>query len=239
MCQTIEMAYPEESGISQGPGHFVFDYLRAAEMVIADSGLQVSWIALPSARMSHQIQVERKNYCIAGAGVTPERAAIGQFSEIFVTDRLLAVVALKSQRDHLAQARDFHDLITQGQQSFLGLQGVNYGDLIAPQLAELKDRITFIPRNTEQMLDMIERGRADYGLVMKTYTTNYLATRGDRDNFVLHSYPDMHRDFRTAFYCSLAVSPDVITVLNQAIIRQLPKIREMFPEQQVDGPDKP
>jgi ABC-type amino acid transport substrate-binding protein len=233
-ASTIEMAYPDENGIAQGPGHFAFDFLRAAELIVNDSGLTVAWVPMPVARMIHQIQVGQQNFCVAGAGVTSERAATGQFTKPFINDRLLAVVALKSQKDHLSQAHDFSELIAQGKENFIGYQGANYGDAIAPQLDKLKGRIAFVPRNTEQMLDMLERSRADYGLAMKTYLTNYLTATGESDRFVVASYPDMHRDFRTAFLCSRSVPGSVIETLNAALDRQLPKIREMFPEQRLD-----
>ena len=230
---TIEMAYPAENGISQGPGHFAFDFLRAAEMIVNDSGLTVTWVPMPVARMFHQIQNGQQNFCVGGAGVTNERAAQGQFSKTYINDRMLGVVALKSQRDRLAQAKDFNELIAQGTQNFVGYQGANYGEAIAPQLAKLKGRIDFVPRNTEQMLDMIEKGRADFGLVMKTYTSNFLAARGDEKFFII-SYPDMHRDFRTAFLCSRSVPGSVLEALNAAIDRQLPKIRDLFPDERLD-----
>jgi len=232
---TIEMAYPQEVDIPQGPGHFAFDFLKAAELIVNDSGLAVAWTAMPTARLLHQIQVGQENFCVGGAGVTSERAAVGQFSKPFINDRLLAVVALKDKRDGLMKAHDFNELIDQGRQSFIGYQGANYGDQIAPLLDKLKGRIAFVPRNTEQLLDMLDRGRADYGLAMKTYIANYLAARGESDKFVVIAYPDMRREFRTAFLCSRSVPGSVIDALNAAIDRQLPKIRELFPEQKLDA----
>jgi polar amino acid transport system substrate-binding protein len=234
-AQAIQIAYPEEGGIAQGPGHFAFDFLRAAELVANDSGLDVTWKALPIARMMHQVQVGQTSYCVGGAGITAERAAIGQFTRPYINDRMLAVVALKIQQERLGKAQDFRQLVAQGKQIFLGLQGANYGELIAPQLAQLKDRISYVPHTTEQMLEMLQRGRADYGLVMKTYTGNYLAARRDHDNFILVSYPDLRRDFRVAFLCSRSVPAATIDRLNAAIARQLPRIRQLFPEQQLDS----
>ena len=232
--QTIEMAYPDEQGITQGPGHFAFEYLRAGEIVVADSGIQVNWVALPVPRMMKELQSGLKPFCLGGAGVTPERAKIGHYTHPYLNDRMLAVVAMKSNQPLLAQSHDFAELIRQGPQSFIALQGADYGTIVAPQLASLRDRLSLAPRNTEQMLDMLRAGRADFGIVMKSYTANFLAQRGDRDDFVLASYPDMHRDFKVAFLCSTAVPPEVLAALNRSIDRKMPELNRTFPDLRLD-----
>jgi len=233
-AQTIEMAYPEEDAVGQGPGHFAFNFLRAAEMIVNDSGLSVTWTPMPVARLIHTVKTGKANFCVGGAGINAERAAFGQFSLPFMNDRWIGVIGLKSRRKPLEEARNFEELAAQRGLRFLGIQGSNYGAQIAPQLAELQDRIGFIPRSTEQLLDMLQRGRADYGLVMKTYMENYLAARPERDDFVVVGYPDLRRDYPTAFMCSRVLPAGTIDALNAAIARQLPKIRAAFPEQRLD-----
>jgi ABC-type amino acid transport substrate-binding protein len=92
-------------------------------------------------------------------------------------------------------------------------------------------RLSDVPHNTGQMLDMLKRGRADYGLVSETYARNYLAAQPDGGAFAVHTYPDMRRDFQLAFLCSKATSDAVIAKLNQAAQRQAAAIQARFPDQ--------
>jgi hypothetical protein len=85
-------------------------------------------------------------------------------------------------------------------------------------------------RSDDQMFDMLKNRRADFAIMPKVYLENVLADRADRDRYVVVGYPDMRRDFQVAFLCSRAVSRDVIDRLNASISRQLPVIREKFPD---------
>ena len=60
-----------------------------------------------------------------------------------------------------------------------------------------------------------------------------MATRPDRDGFVMVSFPDLRRDAAMGFFCSKAVAPSVLQQLNAAITRQLPRLRSLFPDQAV------
>jgi polar amino acid transport system substrate-binding protein len=205
--ETLELAYPEEDGIEQSPGHFAFDFLRAAEMVANDSGLAVHWTALPHKRVMRQLEQQQPDFCIAGAGITPEREKLGKFTLPYYEDRMISVLALSSQRAALNKAHSLEELVASGNTTFLGYMGANYGTQVQAQVEKLGDRLSSSPRNMTQMLDMLERGRADFALLPNRYALNYLALRGERDRFIVHTYPDMHRDFHTAFLCTKPV-PD-------------------------------
>ena len=232
-AETIEMAYPEEPTVVQGPGRFAFDYLRAAEMVTADSGLSVRWVALPNPRALRRLMQSDKNFCVGGAGITPDRRVIGKFSEPFITDRMIGVLALKSHRAELDQARSLAELIATSRGDFLSYNGFNYGDQVSKQVAALRlqGRLSDVAHNTGQMLDMLKAGRVDYALVSQSYVASYLAAHPERADFTLLSYPDMRRDFRMAFLCSKSVSDEVIAKLDQAIKRQAAAIQARFPDQ--------
>jgi len=232
-AETIEMAYPEDPAIEQGPGHFAFDFLRAAEMVVEDSGLSVRWVSLPNPRSMHRLQQGDAEFCMSGAGITPERRALGKFSTPYIFDRMIGVIALKSQRAELDRSRSLVDLSHRGKGDFLAYVGFNYGEQVTPELDVLRHqgRLSEVPHTTGQMLDMLKRGRAEYGLVSQTYAVNYLAAIPDGGDYVVRSYPDMRRDFQMAFLCSRAVPDDVITKLDQAVQRQAAAIEARFPDQ--------
>ncbi len=227
-AETVELAYPEEDGVEQSPGHFVFDFLRAAEMVVDDSGLAVTWVPLPNQRLFHQLSHEQPNFCIAGAGITADREKLGNFTIPFFEDRMMAVVALPSRRATLDKVHSLEELVGLGDTTFLGYVGMNNGAQVSAQIEKLGSRIQIAPRNTGQMLDMLARDRADFAFLPQAYAENYLALRPDHDNFIVRSYPDMHRDFHTAFLCTKPVPEDVIGKLNQAIRRQQPAIEARF-----------
>lgn len=230
-AETIEIAYPEEDGVEQSPGHFVFDFLRAAEMVVNDSGLSVRWVPLPNQRILHQLGAEQPDLCIGGAGITPEREKIAKFTVPFFEDRMMAVLALSSHRAMLDEAHSLDELIKHGDTTFLGYVGMNYGAQVAAQLERLGPRLQTTPRSTAQLLDMLARGRADFALLPYAYAQNYLALRSDHDKFLVRAYPDMHRDFHTAFMCTKPVSDEVVVKLNEAIRRQQPLIEARFGDQ--------
>ena len=232
-AETLEIAYPEDPAVEQGPGHFAFDFLRAAEMVVEDSGLTVRWVALPNPRAVHMLQQGDANFCIGGAGITPDRREWGKFSTPFIADRMLGVIALKSHRGDLDRARSLADLSRRAQGDFLAYTGFNYGDDVTPQLEALRHqgRLSEVPHNTGQMLDMLKRGRAEYGLVSQTYALNFLAALPEGGSFIVRSYPDMRRDFQLAFLCSRSVSDEVMAKLNQAVQRQAAAIETRFPDQ--------
>ncbi len=227
-ADTIELGYPEEAGVDQTPGHFVFDFLRAAEMVVNDSGLSAHWVPLPPQRLLHQLTRQQPNFCIAGAGITAERAKIGKFTLPFYEDRMVAVIALAARHATLDKARSLEDLIQLNDTTFLGYVGLNYGTEVSARIDQLGSRMQSAPRNTAQMLDMLERDRADFALLPYQYAVNLLALRPDREHFIVRSYPDMHRDFHTAFLCTKPVSEHVIDTLNAAIRREQPGIDARF-----------
>jgi ABC-type amino acid transport substrate-binding protein len=231
-AETIEMAYPEDPAIEQGPGHFAFDFLRAAEMVVEDSGLSVRWVALPNQRSVHRLIQGDPNFCMGGAGILPDRSALGKFSAPFIEDRMIGVMALKSHRADFDRAHSLADLIDRAHGDFLTYTGFNYGGQVMPQLEPLRrqGRLSEVPHNTGQMLDMLKAGRADFALVSETYGTNYLAARGETGDFILRSYPDMHRDFPLGFLCSKSVPDAVITRLDQAVQREAVAIQARFPD---------
>ncbi len=232
-AETIEMAYPEDPAIEQGPGHFAFDFLRAAEMVVEDSGLAVRWVALPNQRSVHRLMQGNANFCIGGAGITPERRELGKFSEPFIEDRMIGVIALKSRHADLDSAHSLAELIRRARGDFLIYTSFNYGGQVTPQLEALRQagRLSETPHNTGQMLDMLKGRRADFALVSQTYGTNYLAARAETGAFIVRSYPDMHRDFPLGFLCSKSVDDGVMTKLDQAVERQTPAIEARFPDQ--------
>jgi ABC-type amino acid transport substrate-binding protein len=230
-AETIDLAYPEDDGVEESPGHFVFDFLRAAEMVVKDSGISGHWISLPNKRLMYEIQQERPNFCVAGAGITPEREKVGKFTLPFFEDHMIAVLALPSGRAKLDRARSFEELVAQGDTTFLGYIGMNYGTQVTAQVDKLGDRLVAAPRSTTQMLDMLVAGRAEFALLPYEYATNYLTARHDRGQYLVRTYPDMHRDFHTAFLCSRKVPDEVIAKLNEAIRRQQPLIEARFGDQ--------
>ncbi len=232
-AETIEMAYPEDPAIEQGPGHFAFDFLRAAEMVVEDSGLSVRWVALPNQRSFHRLMQGDANFCIGGAGILPDRHDLGKFSEPFIEDRMIGVMALKSHRADFEKAHSLAELIRRARGGFLTYTGFNYGEQVMPQLEPLRQhgRLSEVPHNTGQMLDMLRAGRADFALVSETYGANYLAARAETGDFIVRSYPDMHRDFPLGFLCSKSVPDEVIAKLDQAVQRQAAAIQARFPDQ--------
>jgi ABC-type amino acid transport substrate-binding protein len=232
-AETIELAYPEEPSIDQGPGRFAFDYLRAAEMVANDSGLTVHWVSLPNARSIHRLTQGEANFCLSGAGILPERRELGKFTEPFITDRMIGVLTLKSHRAALDRAHSLAELIASEKGDFLLYNGFNYGDQMSGNVAALRrqGRVSEVAHNTFQMLDMLKAGRVDYALVSQSYVANYLAARPEGGDFVLHSFSDMRRDFHLAFLCSKTTSDEVMAKLDQAIRRQTAAIQARFPDQ--------
>jgi len=232
-AETIEVAYPEEPTIDQGPGRFAFDYLRAAEMVTDDSGLSVRWVSLPNPRSMRRLTQNDENFCIGGAGITPDRRAVGKFSEPFIIDRMIGVLALKSHRADLDKAQSLAELIATGRGEFLTYNAFNYGDQVSGQVDKLRrqGRLSDVAHTTAQMLDMLKAGRVDYALVSQSYVTGYLAAHPERADFILLSYPDMRRDFRLAFLCSKSVPDEVLAKLDEAIRRQAAAILARFPDQ--------
>jgi len=232
-AETIEIAYPEEPTVDQGPGRFAFDYLRAAEMVTDDSGLSVRWVSLPNARAMWRLSQSDPDFCVGGAGITPERRAFGKFSDPFITDRMIGILALKSHRAELNQAQSLAELVATGRGDFLTYNGFNYGVQVSGQVATLRrqGRLSDVAHTTSQMLDMLKAGRVDYALVSQSYVAGYLAARPERGDFTLLSYPDMRRDFHLAFLCSKSVPDEVIAKLDQAIKRQAAAIQARFPDQ--------
>ena len=232
-AETIEMAYPEDPAIEQGPGRFAFDFLRAAEMAIEASGLSVRWVALPNSRSLHRLTQADPDFCIAGAGITPERRELGKFSAPFIEDRMIGVIAPKSRRAELDRAHSLADLIGHDHGEVLAYMGFNYGDQVGPQVDALRQqgRLSEVAHNTGQILDMLKAGRGDFGLVSQTYGANYLAARPEGGDFVVRSYPDMRRDFQLAFLCSKSVPDEVIEKLDKAIKSQTPAIQARFPDQ--------
>jgi hypothetical protein len=231
--QTLQLAYPDEPGVGSGPGHFNADYLRAAELIVADSGLAVRWQALPIARGFRAVRNGQANFCVGGAIITEERAAFGQFSHPFRVDHLLAVVGLKSQAAALAQAHSFDELVGLGPATFVGIKDLVYGHDADRRLAQLGSRLSFAAHSTAQVFDMVGHGRATYGLLPRNFGGATMATRPDRDGFVMVSFPDLRRDAAMGFFCSKAVAPAVLQQLNAAITRQLPRLRSLFPDQAV------
>lgn len=228
--EVLQMVFPGNDKHPQTPGQFTLDFLRIAELVTRDSGLAFVWTPLPMTRTLRLLQSGTEQFCIGGAGITPERAAVGQFSHPFMEDRWLGLLALREQEDRLTHVHSFDELAAEPETNFLTELGANLGQKFAETLAKLGPRLSNTARTDDQLLDMIKNHRADYAIMPKVYIENVLADRPDRDRFIVVGYPDMRRDFQVAFLCSRAVPHDVIDKLNAAIARQMPIIREKFPD---------
>jgi len=226
---SIEIGYPGELEFEQGPGHFAFDFLRAAEMIVNDSGLKPRWSGLPLRRIVRALE-NQSNFCVGGAGILPERQAIGLFTRPFAYDQRLALIGLKDRGKLLNGITSFHDLAANANVTFLADEAMYYGPSFTPQLRALDKRVNYSPRSLAQMLGMLRARRADFAIMPKTYVLNRFAQVKYGADFVVRDYPDMHRDYRVAFLCNKRVPAPVIEALNAAIDRQLPAIRLKYPD---------
>jgi ABC-type amino acid transport substrate-binding protein len=230
-AETLEMGYLEEAGPEQGPGHFKDDYLRAAEIVLQKLDIPIHWVALPIRRMLHDIKQGVPNFCIGGVTITAERRELGQFSRPFRIDHMLALVSLRPAAPILQNSKSFAELVAHSETKFLAVRELNYGSAMETMLQQLGPRVSYSATNTDQLYTMLANGRAAFGIVTKTLGGRTLAERPDHDKFFLISYPDMRRDAPMGFLCSKAVSPQLMAKLNQAIARQLPTLRALFPDE--------
>jgi len=225
----IHMGYIQELYVDQGPGHFTFDFLRAAELIIADSGVSVDWVPVPIARISSLIERPDYQFCLAGAVITKEREEVGHFSIPYVYDGAIALIARAERKEQLARLRSFAELVSATHAEFLVYKMANYGPTFTAELKDLGVAVAYQLGSAEQMLDMIAAKRAEFALLPGNYARNFLATRHDAAEFALVSYPDMVRGMDSAFYCNKAVSKQTIAALNASIVRQKAVIRERFP----------
>lgn len=230
-AETLEIGYIEEDAPQQGPGHFKDNYLRAAEIILEKSDIPIHWVALPIRRMLHDLKQGVPNFCISGVTITAERRELGQFSRPFRIDHLLALVSLRPEAPILQSSKSFAELVAHSETKFLAVRELNYGSAMEAIMQQLGPRISYSATNTDQLFTMLANGRAAFGIVTKTLGGRTLAERPDHDKFLLISYPDMRRDAPMGFLCSKAVSPQLMAKLDQAIARQLPTLRALFPDE--------
>ncbi len=222
------MAWHDDDGGSQGPGHFAIDFLRAAEMIVADSNLDVEWVRMPRQRIMYTALQNRAAICIAGLVVTEERRTHGQFSEPFGSDRWIAAVVRKDDAAILDRAGSFAELASlTGGARLLAIQNLGYGKF-QPTLDSLGTRVSYPSLGVVHLLEMVAAGRADIALVPETYMINLMAL-SRTTAFEIASYPDMERADTIAFWCSNLVPSSVVDRLNGAIRRLRPELERRFP----------
>jgi len=229
IAEPLHLGYPRELYLEQGPGNFTFDFLRAAELIIADSGLEVEWMPVPIARVTYLIERHDYLFCLAGAAITKEREEQGRFTFPYLYDDMVAVVARAERRQQLDRLHSFAELAAGTNSGFFAFRPTTYGPTFSETLNKLGPRVTYDVTSIEQMLDMIAARRGDFAILPKTYALNFLATRRDAEEFTVASYPDMRRGLDAAFWCNKAVPPEAVAALNAAITRQASTIRSRFP----------
>jgi len=228
-AELVHMGYVEEFYVDQGPGHFTFDFLRAAEMIVVDSGVAVEWMPVPASRMSFMMGRDDYPFCMSGASVTSERVAQGQFTSPYAYDGLIALVGRSEDRARLGRARSFVDFAAANDATFLAHAVLNYGPAMTDRLKSLGSRVSYELRSVQQMVDMVAAKRADFALLPRTYAQNFLATRKDSASFVVLAYPDMRRGVDVAIWCNRAVSATAMARFDASIARQAAEIRNRFP----------
>jgi len=181
------------------------------------ANLDVSWALMVQPRQMAMLQRHVPNFCAIGLFKTPEREALGQFSNAYYRDRPYVVVVSRAAARKVRGKASFALLLRDSTLELGLLDSLSYGTKIDDML-KARGAVRRIEGKIEQVFKMVASGRLDYTIASPEEVGPILDLAGiKRDEVEAVSYPDMPDGNLRYFLCSKAVEQAVMDRLNAGI----------------------
>lgn len=189
---------------------------KPAVSVFEKSGLDYTLLIMPPSRVLKTIKTNSERICGVGWFTTYERQLYASFTEPVYRDRPITALT-RTNNSHLAPDLTLTQLLTTPNLNLLVKKGYSYGSKIDEEIKEHSPVIIQTTGDTEQMLDMIATGRADYFFIAAEAAEILIAESKTPELFRTIKLSDMPLGNSRHIMCSKQVTEAEIERLNQAI----------------------
>jgi polar amino acid transport system substrate-binding protein len=199
-------------GLTAGPATIAF----------TEANIPFQWQLTPSNR---QLEIAQENSgldCMLGWFKNPDREQFAKFTNPLYQDRAMVALA-RSDNDKLHSGEPLADTLSNSDIALLVKEGYSYGPFLDEQIRTLAQNKSETTVENVNMVQMIERRRADYFFIAPEEVEPLLAqAQLNPDDFSLVDFKDMPPGNKRYLMCSQQVPDEIITRLNEAIAQHVP-----------------
>ncbi|SFU69969.1 transporter substrate-binding domain-containing protein [Pseudoduganella namucuonensis] len=180
------------------------------------AGIAVTWAILPTNRQLAMVKDRRARSCSIGWFRTPGRERYAKFTKPIYRDKAWLVLA---RADYNVPDGVTLELMLQSPAAHLLVKdNFSYGPEIDAMLARLRPSTAVSTGGTEQMLQSLRAGAADFLFISEDEGGYLMAQGGERaKRFKLLRPGGMPRGEERHIMCGMSVPDEVIAQLNKAI----------------------
>jgi polar amino acid transport system substrate-binding protein len=216
----LTLHYQERPPYSQsGPDGHVHGLLAVpATRACQKAQLSCAWTRTPGQRQLALIQTGQGWDCGLGWYRNPEREALGRFSAPLYQDR--PFMALARRGTAWEAQRGLTGLLSDAALPLLVKEGYSYGPLLDGLIALHAGQVRRTSAESQQMVRMVEAGRAGWMIVAPEEAEVLLAdpgAAGAPPQLKLHPLPGVPAGQTRHLYCNKAVPEAVVERLNRAL----------------------
>ena len=192
-------------------------FIEKTELVMKLAGIDYVWEELPVNRLFILLEKSPEPICTSGFFLTPERAAIAQFSKPFYrTQRLVGIVRADSP---IAETTNAKDLLTKKGLRVLTKQNQVFGAYIDSFLEKIPPEYRLVTSTAfENKLKMIYFSRADLTIMTPEEIDQGLKYAGLTSKDVkIVTFPDVPDSELRYILCSRSMSAQMMQKINKGI----------------------
>lgn len=215
-AQSLALHYQERPPYSRSDGAGQVSGLVAtpAANALTRAGISYRWTLTPNQRQIALMQQGEGLHCGVGWFRTPERAALGKFSQPLYRDQPFAALARTDAplRDGMRAS----EALAAAGTVLLVKEGYSYGPVLDPLLADVATLRT--PAEVPQMVRMLAAGRAAWMIVTREEARELLAPPElAQARLRVLTLADVPAGQTRHLYCSKAVPDDWIARIDRAL----------------------
>lgn len=199
--------------------------LERTKQILTEATIPFEMRAIPSVRISHNMEGSSTRQISPGWFKTPEREAFSRFSRPIYRNLPQIVLTRADHAEDLEKIPSFSALTGDNRFVFGAIEGFSYGDSIDRLLSLMGTRIRRINASTLQCVEMLAAGRFDYILLDREEAPYLIRQAGYTDyDLVQIEYPDIPEGNLRYLWCSLSVTDEEIERIDRAIERLYPDV---------------
>jgi polar amino acid transport system substrate-binding protein len=193
-----------------------------ATIAFEQAGIPFQWQLTPSNRQLEIVQENSGRDCMLGWFKNPEREQFAKFTLPLYQDRPMVALA-RAGNSEIASGGTLEATLSNTALMLLVKSGYSYGPFLDGQIAELAQSKNETTIENVNMVQMIERQRADYLFIAPEEVEPLVALAElSMDEFALIEFSDMPLGNKRYLMCSRQVEDALIEQINRAIEQFVP-----------------
>ena len=188
--------------------------------IFKEAGIEIEFVAMPQKRITTELEANQRPMCSPGWYRLPEREAIGPFTLVIHQDKPQVVLASAKAAPAVRAHAGVKALLKDHRMKLAIVDGVSYGGELDGLIKKLHESPMRVTVTVLQLARMIAAHRADYMLIDQE-DFDYLDRSQELSGSGIKTirFADMPASLPRHFWCSKAVTPQVLRRIDDAIRR--------------------